>query len=196
VSKTSLSSCINLLKPAGYFTYHQVKHSKILTGDYIAFMCFVWLSEQAVTFALYVINRLVFITELESVYCAVRTESLYNTDTSRPSRVKWTVDTVKQSTHTGSFFSCLTEHDAYHVESLHSPGQENDKRNAGIPSCINQSVCRFTYGTFSSNGKLTPWLAYAGLEGRRRCCPNAFSILALEGVGTSSSNSLTKWMGP
>jgi hypothetical protein len=28
--------------------------------------------------------RLVLITEVESVYCAVRTESLYNTDASRP----------------------------------------------------------------------------------------------------------------
>jgi len=30
--------------------------------------------------ALYDINRLVFITEVESVYCAVRTESLYKRD--------------------------------------------------------------------------------------------------------------------
>jgi hypothetical protein len=44
-------------------------------------MCFVWLSEQTVTFALYIINILVFITEAESVYCAVRIESLYKTDT-------------------------------------------------------------------------------------------------------------------
>jgi hypothetical protein len=36
---------------------------------------FVCISEQTVTFALYVINRLVFITEVESVYSAVRTES-------------------------------------------------------------------------------------------------------------------------
>ena len=43
-------------------------------------MCFVWLSEQRITFALYVINKLVFITEVESVYCAVRTESLCKTD--------------------------------------------------------------------------------------------------------------------
>jgi len=50
-------------------------------------MCFVWLSEETVTFALYVINRLVFITEVESVYCAVRTEYLYNTDMARPSRI-------------------------------------------------------------------------------------------------------------
>jgi hypothetical protein len=40
-------------------------------------MCFVWLSEQTLTFALYIFNRLVFITEVESVYCAVRIESLY-----------------------------------------------------------------------------------------------------------------------
>jgi hypothetical protein len=33
------------------------------------------------TFALYIINSLVFITEVESVYSAVRTEFLYNTDT-------------------------------------------------------------------------------------------------------------------
>jgi hypothetical protein len=46
-------------------------------------MCFVWLSEQTVTFALYVINGLVFITEVESVYSAVRTES-YNKDKSHP----------------------------------------------------------------------------------------------------------------
>jgi hypothetical protein len=43
-------------------------------------MCCVWLSEQTVTFVLYVINRLVFITEVESVYSAVRIESLYNRD--------------------------------------------------------------------------------------------------------------------
>jgi hypothetical protein len=40
-------------------------------------VCFVWISEQAVTFASYIINRLVFIAEVESVCCAVRTESLY-----------------------------------------------------------------------------------------------------------------------
>jgi hypothetical protein len=44
-------------------------------------VCFVWISEQTETFALYSINRLVFITETECVYCAVRTESLYKTDT-------------------------------------------------------------------------------------------------------------------
>jgi len=45
------------------------------------FVCFVWISEQTANFALQNIIRVVFITEVESVYCAVRTESLYNTDT-------------------------------------------------------------------------------------------------------------------
>ena len=40
------------------------------------FMCFVWISEQTAIISLYSINWLVFITEMESVYCAVRTESL------------------------------------------------------------------------------------------------------------------------
>jgi len=36
----------------------------------------VWISEQTAIISLYNINWLVFITETESVYCAVRTESL------------------------------------------------------------------------------------------------------------------------
>jgi hypothetical protein len=43
-------------------------------------MCFVQISGQTATFTLYIINWLVFITEVESVYCTVRTESLYKTD--------------------------------------------------------------------------------------------------------------------
>jgi hypothetical protein len=50
-------------------------------------MCFVCLSEQTVTFALYNINILVFITGVEGVFCAVRTEFLYNTGMSRPLKV-------------------------------------------------------------------------------------------------------------
>ena len=41
---------------------------------------FVRISEQTATFALYFINWLVFITAVESVYCAVRTDSLYTSD--------------------------------------------------------------------------------------------------------------------
>jgi hypothetical protein len=43
-------------------------------------MCFVWISEQTATFVLYIIEWMVFITEVESVYSAVRTESLYKID--------------------------------------------------------------------------------------------------------------------
>ena len=42
--------------------------------------CFVRISEQSATFALYIINCLVFITLLEIVYSAVRTDALYKAD--------------------------------------------------------------------------------------------------------------------
>ena len=40
-------------------------------------MCFVWISEQTAIISLYNINWLVFITETQCVYCAVRTGYLY-----------------------------------------------------------------------------------------------------------------------
>jgi len=46
-------------------------------------VCFVLILEQTTNFALHNIKRLVFITEVECVYSAVRTESLYKTDTFR-----------------------------------------------------------------------------------------------------------------
>jgi hypothetical protein len=61
------------------FTYHQILHSTILHGDFIPIICFMWLSERTVTFAVYISKSLVFITEVESVYSAVRTEYLYKT---------------------------------------------------------------------------------------------------------------------
>jgi hypothetical protein len=60
---------------------HKVWDSKIRHGDHIEFVLFVWISEQTAHFPLYIINRLVFITEVERVYSAVRTESLYKADT-------------------------------------------------------------------------------------------------------------------
>ena len=44
------------------------------------FVCFVWIWEQTAIISLYSINWLVCITEAESVYCAVRTGSLNQTD--------------------------------------------------------------------------------------------------------------------
>jgi len=41
------------------------------------FMCSVWISEQTAIISVYNINWLVFITERERVYCAVRTGYLY-----------------------------------------------------------------------------------------------------------------------
>jgi len=52
------------------------------------FVCFVWISEQTANFALHNNKILVFITDVESVYSAVRTESSYNTDNFRIWKVK------------------------------------------------------------------------------------------------------------
>jgi hypothetical protein len=71
----------NPLKPKTYFIYRQVKHLEILCSAHNAFMCFTWISDQTATISLYSVNWLVFITEAESVYCAVRTVSLNKTDT-------------------------------------------------------------------------------------------------------------------
>jgi hypothetical protein len=46
-------------------------------------MCFVRISEQTAMFALKNIKKLVFITEVDSVYSALRAETLYKTDTLR-----------------------------------------------------------------------------------------------------------------
>jgi len=43
-------------------------------------MYLLWISGKTVTFALYKINRLVFITAVDIVYCTVHTESLYETN--------------------------------------------------------------------------------------------------------------------
>jgi hypothetical protein len=46
----------------------------------LALRCFVRIWEQTATFALYSINWLVFIAVVESVYSAVRNDSLYKAD--------------------------------------------------------------------------------------------------------------------
>jgi len=61
------TTLFNLLKYTRNFTYHLVQHSKILRCDHIAFMCFVWISEQTEN-----LPWLIFITEVESAYCAIR----------------------------------------------------------------------------------------------------------------------------
>ena len=67
---------LTFLKSSGFFTYHQVQHTKISTWCSLCVECFVRIWEQTGAFALYVINWLVFIAVVESVYSAVRTGSL------------------------------------------------------------------------------------------------------------------------
>ena len=45
-----------------------------------AFLCVAWISEHTAIISLHNINLLVFITETEKVFCAVRTGSLNQTD--------------------------------------------------------------------------------------------------------------------
>ena len=72
---------INRLKPKTYIMYHQLQHPEILCSAHSAFMCFVWISEQTAITSLYSFNLPVFITEADSVYCAVRNGSLNQTGT-------------------------------------------------------------------------------------------------------------------
>ena len=53
-----------------------LQHSTIVCSAHTVFMCFVFIWEQTATCATCSINWLVFITEMKSVYCAVRTGSL------------------------------------------------------------------------------------------------------------------------
>jgi len=76
--KMITSSSFDLLKSVGYFIYHQVWHSKFLRGAELrlSVLCgLVPCTTLTVRFC---------ITEMESVYCAVRTESLYTTEKFRP----------------------------------------------------------------------------------------------------------------
>ena len=83
-SETDYGELRSPLRPSGHYMYHTVVtvctasstggtyyilHSPTLRSAHTAvFMCFVWISEQTA-----IINWLVFVTEAESVYCAVRT---------------------------------------------------------------------------------------------------------------------------
>jgi len=81
-SKVRYRQVTSLIVTEGYLfneslIYHQVKLKNSTFCPHSLFMCFVWISGQTAIISLYGINWLVFITETECVYCAVRTESLY-----------------------------------------------------------------------------------------------------------------------
>ena len=65
--------CLNVLKPTGHVMHQQFNIQQLYALPHTVFMCFVFISEQTATCATYSINWLVFITEMESVYSAVRT---------------------------------------------------------------------------------------------------------------------------
>jgi len=54
-------------------------HLKIVNSAQAVFLCIVFISEQIATLAVYNTNWSVFIAEVKSVYCAVRTGSLNKT---------------------------------------------------------------------------------------------------------------------
>jgi hypothetical protein len=62
ISNTSTFSenSINLLKPSGNFTYHQVQHSIILHSAHITFTYFVHISEQTAASAVNISNSVLF----------------------------------------------------------------------------------------------------------------------------------------
>ena len=62
---------------SGHYMYHQFNIHNSTFCPHSVFMCFVWIWEQTAIISLYNINWLVFITETECVYSAVRTGFLY-----------------------------------------------------------------------------------------------------------------------
>jgi hypothetical protein len=68
---------LNPLKPSGFFYVRPGLTYKNSTWCSLCVQCFVWMSEQTAAFVLHIINRLFFITVVESVYSAVRNDSLY-----------------------------------------------------------------------------------------------------------------------
>jgi hypothetical protein len=66
----------NLLKSTGHVIHQQFKFYNLRSATHTVFICFVFIWEQTVTCATYIIDWMGFITDTKSVYCAVRTGSL------------------------------------------------------------------------------------------------------------------------
>ena len=69
----------NLLTPTGHVLHQQFNVQQLYALPHTVFICFVFIWEQTATCATCSINWLVFVTEMKSVYCAVRTGSLNKT---------------------------------------------------------------------------------------------------------------------
>jgi len=79
-TRSESNTNFNLLEPSGFLYVPPGLKFKNSTRCWLCGECFVWVSEQTATLAVYNINSLVFITVVESVYSAVRTDSLYKAD--------------------------------------------------------------------------------------------------------------------
>ena len=79
---------------SGHYMYHQfnIQQPHVLPHTAV-FMCFVWISEQTAIISLYSINWLVFVTETDSVYCAVRT--VYLNSASQSKLALWLLTTCQ-----------------------------------------------------------------------------------------------------
>jgi hypothetical protein len=73
--KLSNAFVFNLSKPTGFVMHHQFNFQQLYALP-TPYLCFVFVWEQTATCTSYSINWLVFITEVKSVYSAVRTGSL------------------------------------------------------------------------------------------------------------------------
>jgi len=72
---------MNLLNPSDCFTHHQISYKKILHDAHIGYMCCVRSHNKQRLLPYTTLADWFCITEVDSVYSAVRTEYLYKTDT-------------------------------------------------------------------------------------------------------------------
>ena len=68
--------CASSVKPTGHVMHQQFNIQQLYALPHTVLMCFVFIREQTETCASYSINRLVFITQMKSVYSAVRNGAL------------------------------------------------------------------------------------------------------------------------
>ena len=82
-------------EPSGHYMYRHfnIQQFYVLPTQTV-FMCFVWIWEQTAIISLYSINWLVCITETESVYCAVRTGSLYII---QENLIHWSIESLSRN---------------------------------------------------------------------------------------------------
>ena len=74
--KESWSELVSNIRPTCHVMHQQFNIQQLYALPHTVFMCFVFIWEQTATCVTYSINWLVFITQMKSVYSAVRTGAL------------------------------------------------------------------------------------------------------------------------